>query len=367
MREIIGVKGFYFPQSDLRTLKRDLLFFDKLALFLPKQAEIDETEISEETISFFAEIEWLVENKLLLERSIDSINPGGGTIGDDYDKSVMFGVAQLCEMIFGLFGSQEFRKALNDKRVRENLLIELKKSGMRNPNFRTVNRVFNQLEDVFKKQVIPHFEAQGFIAPVKNSTNEFEKFILDSMVASNDFLIRAETMKLERVEGYYAIPILAGKNSFALDEGDKKVDVVQLVVNQMPFPDDDVPWEAIVDYKLDKDSRSKLLGLRNWISEISQTTSTAHEIEDKLEYLIDQYEKHLIFHKLKYRKGTLETLITSGAEIIENIAHLQFSKLVQFPFRLRNQRLSLMEEELKAPGRELAYIAKLSNQFGVAS
>ena len=361
MRDIVGVKGFYFPQSDLRTLKRDLLFFDKLALFVPSQSDVD---VSEETASFFAEIEWLVTNGLLLNRSIESIKQPNSGIGEDYDKTLMFGVAQLCEMIFGLFGSKELRKLVSEKSNRESLFIELRKSGIRNPNFRTVNRLLNQMEDLFRRQIIPQFEEQGFIAPVKKSTNEFEKFIVDSMIASNDFLIRAETIKLERIEGYYAVPVLAGKNSFILDEDDKRADVVQLVLSQIPFPDEDVPWESILEYKQNENSRSKILALRNWISEISRSSHTVPEIEERLEYLIDQYEQQLKLHKLKYTKGSLETLVTAGAEFVESIAHLRFSKLAQFPFKLRNHRLTLMEEELKAPGRELAYIAKLKGQFG---
>jgi hypothetical protein len=143
----------------------------------------------------------------------------------------------------------------------------------------------------------------------------------------------------------------------------KRSQVVNLVINQFPQIDSSVKWEQIVEFKQDPDSVAKYLALRNWINEILKSNRDIHEIEEKLEYLLNNYQRHMELHKMKYNKSNLELVVTSSLEILENIARLKFSKIAKTLFSFKENELELLEAELKAPGNELAYIDKISTQF----
>jgi len=179
-----------------------------------------------------------------------------------------------------------------------------------------------------------------------------------------DFLIRAFCIALQDTKDLTAIPILSNSFSFNLNETKQsKSDIVQIIVHNMPEPTNIVPWEQILEFKRDTEARSKFLALKNWINETANGELSPNEIEEKLEYLLNQYEKHMELHKMKYYKGVFETIVTTTAEIAENLVKLKFSKIAQLPFTIKNKKIALMEEEMKAPGKEVAYISRAREEF----
>jgi hypothetical protein len=58
---------------------------------------------------------------------------------------------------------------------------------------------------------------------------------------------------------------------------------------------------------------------RNWVSEIARDELTPAEVEEKLEHLIDQYQQHMKLHRMKVNTGTLETMVTMGAEVLGDL------------------------------------------------
>jgi hypothetical protein len=142
-----------------------------------------------------------------------------------------------------------------------------------------------------------------------------------------------------------------------------KEKVLQVVFNKLPIPDDSVPWEDIIDFRNDPDTKSKFLGFRVWMSKLARENRPTVEIEEELEYLTEEYRNHIALHKLKYNTGALETTITIAAEVLEDLARLKFGKLAKSLFILKNRRIALMEAEHSAPGREIAYVVKASERL----
>jgi hypothetical protein len=68
-------------------------------------------------------------------------------------------------------------------------------------------------------------------------------------------------------------------------------------------------------------------------------------------------------HKMKAGTTTFQTLITLPLTLMEDLIRLRFSKLPEPIFALRKRKLSLLEAELNAPGRELAYVIKAEEEF----
>jgi hypothetical protein len=69
------------------------------------------------------------------------------------------------------------------------------------------------------------------------------------------------------------------------------------------------------------------------------------------------------YHKIKANTETLEILVKTPLEIIENLVKLKLSKLTDPFFALKKKQLMLMEAEINAPGKELAYIIKSRETF----
>jgi hypothetical protein len=139
--------------------------------------------------------------------------------------------------------------------------------------------------------------------------------------------------------------------------------VLDIVLTQLPMPDDTVSWEHILEFRSDPDSYSKFLALRNWMNEVARAKLTPIEIEQKLEYLIDQYWRHMQLHKMKANAGVLQTAIVSTAELIEDLVKIRWGKMAKNLFAFRERRIALLEGELTAPGSEVAYIVKANERF----
>jgi hypothetical protein len=143
----------------------------------------------------------------------------------------------------------------------------------------------------------------------------------------------------------------------------RKFDAVQIVINQLPLPDSMTPWEQIIDYKNDPNTKGNNLALRRWISKISSENLSRAEIDDELHWLMNEFRSRIKLHKMKANTETLETIIKAPLEIIEDLIKFKFSKIPEPFFALKKRQISLMETELNAPGREIAYLIKTQEIF----
>jgi hypothetical protein len=148
-----------------------------------------------------------------------------------------------------------------------------------------------------------------------------------------------------------------------LEKQTHEKDVISVILKRLPEPDDSVPWEQIIDYRADPDSKGKLLALRNWIHEIARSELTQQEIEDKLDWLVYDYQRHCELHKMKYNVGTLETIVTVGAQFLEDMVKFKWGEGAKALFSLKHSRVSLLEAEIGNPGSEVAYLVETQKAF----
>ncbi|AHM63210.1 hypothetical protein D770_24825 [Flammeovirgaceae bacterium 311] len=133
--------------------------------------------------------------------------------------------------------------------------------------------------------------------------------------------------------------------------------VLELVLKKFPMPSSSCSWEEIIDFKENEDVKRKLLALKHWIIEISNTSLTKNEIEQKLEYLVHEYEHSMKLSKMKYEVSNIELFLTTTIGLIENIVKINWSKAVQLIFEIKKKKVDLLLEERSAPGRELEAIS----------
>jgi hypothetical protein len=211
-----------------------------------------------------------------------------------------------------------------------------------------------------------HLERNNYaLLKANDRSNANTRFALSMKHAdkADEYLLRGLCVELRELCDMEAYPILPDGISCFQQSNAPKSDVVQIVLNALPVPDESTSWEHIFEYRSDPDSQAKFLDLRNWMNEVARLALTPIEIEQKLEYLISQYQRHMELHKIKTNTGTVETIIVTGAEFLEGLANFQFSNAAKALFSLKHRRIALMEGELTSLGSEVAYILKANAAF----
>jgi hypothetical protein len=99
------------------------------------------------------------------------------------------------------------------------------------------------------------------------------------------------------------------------------------------------------------------------MSEVARSELSPLEIEQKLEHLLSQYQRHMSLHKMKTNPGVLQTIVVASAELIENLVKFNWGKVARSLFTLKQRRIATMEGELITPGSEVAYIIKARDAF----
>jgi hypothetical protein len=137
-----------------------------------------------------------------------------------------------------------------------------------------------------------------------------------------------------------------------------------IVLNSLPFPDESTSLERIIAFKNDPDKKRKRELLQRWTHRLAvKGISSEHEVTQELEWALHDYEEHMRFHKMKANRGILETVVATSAEIAEDLVKFRWGKLAQSLFSTSHREIDLLEAELKAPGRELAYVSKARTQL----
>lgn len=144
----------------------------------------------------------------------------------------------------------------------------------------------------------------------------------------------------------------------------KSMKVLEVVLDKMPTPDESVSWEQIIEYRADPDSSAKFAALKVWMQDVATKDLSKNEISERIEHLLNENKKHMRLHKMKYHNSTNSILISTPFEILEKLVKFEWSSLAKKFFNLKEKHFDLMEAELNAPGRELAYIIKTAERFG---
>lgn len=197
----------------------------------------------------------------------------------------------------------------------------------------------------------------------KEDVDDKTRGLLEDLLLFTESLTRLTAIQFRELENINAYPVVGYDTTLSLDSRDSKTDVVQIVLGSLPIPNDETPWEHILEYRSDEDSRNKFLDLRHWMSDVARGQLTTNEIQEKLEWLMSQYQRHMQLHKMKTNSGALEIVLVTTSEVLEDLAHLKFSAATKAIFSFRQRRISLMEGELTSPGSEVAYIIKTRESF----
>lgn len=230
---------------------------------------------------------------------------------------------------------------------------------------------FNQEDHTDMVRIMESFYAIPEVLPAKkfkkNASRKEMEQIMDRYVESVDTAEREAT----RVASAFLNRFARSDNATAIIQENLPIDlpnfksakVLEVVLEKLPIPDENVEWQQIVEYRADPDSSAKFTALRVWMQDIASKEYTKQEIEERVDHLLNEYERHMFFHKLKYQTAAGHILVNAPLEILENLVKFKWSSIGKSIFSFKEKQFDLMEAELKAPGRELAYISKANAKF----
>ncbi len=159
-----------------------------------------------------------------------------------------------------------------------------------------------------------------------------------------------------------AFPLLYNDNPVGADPFHQSK-VLEVVLEKLPIPNESINWQQIIEYRSDPDSRGKFNALRSWMQDVARKDYSKKEIEERIEYLIYEYEKHLTFHKLKYNHSKLRVFVTTSLDVLENTIKLKWGEVAKTLFSLKEKKYDLLQSEMTAPGKEIAYLSDTNSVF----
>ena len=157
-----------------------------------------------------------------------------------------------------------------------------------------------------------------------------------------------------------AVPILASDAPLK-KSGNRtwECNALSVVIGSVPVPDETTSWEQILELRAHPDASAKALALRRWLSQLGTKSTPLRELNDELHWRLNEYERHMRIQDMKINTGTVETVLTAAAEVLEDILKFKLKDAVGLLFSARKRKIALAEAEESAPGKEIAYIAHL--------
>lgn len=315
-------------------LKRHALVFDRLAIPALADSFLKNDAVYES--STLAEMQWLMNKGILFDVKLEEgINLSNPQVEEEFESSI-FHALGLVGVLFG---------------IDLNRIRQVKKGKAPKLTDEEMEDMLLKLERITKKklkELKAAIESEEFLEHVKGMTL---------------YQTRGFSSMLRHESGMDAYPILSNSIPHIQESLAAKNEVVQIVLNSLPIPDDTTPWEQILEFRSDPDSRNKFLDLRNWMSEVARAELRPNEVVEKLAYLMSQYQRHMNLHRLRTNRGKLETILVTSAEVLGDLASFKWGKAVEALFSVNKQDIDLLEGELTAPGNEVAYIVKAHDTF----
>lgn len=226
-------------------------------------------------------------------------------------------------------------------------------------DFNDMNKIIDMMENIPQPLSVNKFKKKSSESEMLKIIDKYEQ----SVNSLENEATKIAAFFLNRFAVDNGFPLLETYNTNIVTGG-AKTNVLEVVLNKLPIPSDDISNEQIIEFRSDPDSRGKFNALRVWMQDISRKDYSQKEISERIESLIYEYETHLKLHKLKFSHGSMRVFVTSALEILENLATLKFSKVVDSMFSLQSKEIDLLEAQLKAPGKEIAYIVDANNKLG---
>lgn len=179
----------------------------------------------------------------------------------------------------------------------------------------------------------------------------------------DDYMVRHLSTTLNGSPGFDVVPICKVPLPEILTTPDcRSEQVLTVALEALPFPDATCSWESILDFKASL--HDKLWSFRRFLKTLSTTHQTEAEIKDDIEWSVNEYRKAMEIHHIKASESFFEVYVIPAVELVEDLAKFNWSKIGRGALAVTKRKVELLETEMKAPGRECAYVFEARKRFG---
>ena len=141
-----------------------------------------------------------------------------------------------------------------------------------------------------------------------------------------------------------------------------KTNVIKITMQSMPTPGESSAWEDIIQFKTE--ASHKNWTFRRFLHTLASKNQTQDEVRDDIEWTISEYSKAMELHHIKASNSFVDVFVISPLEVAENLVKFNWSKIARGALSVQKRRIDLLEAEMKAPGRECAYVFDARKRFG---
>jgi hypothetical protein len=149
------------------------------------------------------------------------------------------------------------------------------------------------------------------------------------------------------------------------NEVNRKEVVLKVALNQFPTPGPMSAWHDILEFK--QEMQDKQWEFRRFMNSLATKKQTEGEIRDDIEWTLNEYRKAMEIHHLKVGNSLVEVFIIPIMEFAEDLVKVNWSKIAKGVLGVSKRQVELMETEMKAPGRECAYVFEAQKRFGTSA
>ena len=137
--------------------------------------------------------------------------------------------------------------------------------------------------------------------------------------------------------------------------------VLSVAIQALPVPGQMSAWQDILNFK--QEMNKKQWCFRRFVHSLATKEQTEAEIRDDIEFTLNEYAEAMRIHQIKAETSFLELYVIPVMELAENLAKFNWSKIAKGALSVRKRQVELMEAEMKAPGRECAYVFEAQKRF----
>jgi len=140
-----------------------------------------------------------------------------------------------------------------------------------------------------------------------------QKKIVNQLRASNECRVVSLSEAMDHTSDFF--------------EHDKKYDTVaRVVIDKIALPSDDVPLEALIEYKMDADAQGYLYGLKEWMQKRAKRDTTSIELSEELDWLLYKHQQRLDAHRMETEQSFISLVVNSAADIAESTIKLRWGQ-----------------------------------------
>jgi hypothetical protein len=109
--------------------------------------------------------------------------------------------------------------------------------------------------------------------------------------------------------------------------------------------------------------RDKRWAFNRFLRTLATKKQSESEIRDEIEWMVNEYTKAMNIHRIKMSQSFIDVFVISPLEIMEDLVKLNWAKIAKGMLSVKKREVEMLEAEMKAPGKECAYVFDARKRF----